>query len=214
MSKGKGTNSTRSRNARKTEKEDEPSIDSDQVLDDDFRIQRATQMVTETYEKRMLAQENGHRKEMENFMEGQKFWVKPSLWARITGRYKDMYMIYNHLRPHHCTACGTNHQGVNFGIEALTLDLDTALSYIDEMMDKYPGTKARLLHLQVDRRSRRTGQIVNDFTFLLADWDRERRKYITDEITAKSASNKVFASLAEDTRGYREGKRRRRNEMP
>lgn len=212
--KGKGTNSTRSRNQRKqTTEELEPS-NSEEALNYQFEIQRATQIVTDRYEKMLLDKTNEHQEEMKNFIEGQKYWVKPSLWARITGRYKDMYLVYNHLRAHHCTHCGANHVGVNFGIESMTLDLETALTHIDEMFEKYQNGKARLLHIQVDRRSRRSGQIVNDYTFLTRDWDADRRKYITDEITSNSAANKVFGSLAEDTKNYREGKRRRRSEMP
>ena len=212
--KGKGKNSTRSRNQRKqTTEELEPS-NSEEALNYEFEIQRATQIVTDRYEKMLLDKTNEHQEEMKNFIEGQKYWVKPSLWARITGRYKDMYLVYNHLRAHHCTHCGANHVGVNFGIESMTLDLETALTHIDELFDKYEGGKARLLHIQVDRRSRRSGQIVNDYTFLTRDWDADRRKYITDEITSNSAASKVFGSLAEDTKNYREGKRRRRSEMP
>lgn len=212
--KGKGTNSTRSRNARKNDQEQPEPTGSDEVLAQDFMIQKATQRVTDTYERKLLAQQNNHRKEMENFIEGQKFWVKPSLWARITGRYKDMYMVWNHLRPHHCTACGSNTIGVNFGIESLTLDLETALTHIDELFEKYPNGRARLFHIQVDRRTRRSGQIVKDYTFLTADWDSEQRKYITEDIKSNSAANRVFASLQEDTRNYREGRRRRKSEMP
>ena len=102
----------------------------------------------------------------------------------------------------------------SFGIEALTLDLETALTHIDELLDKYPSGKARLLHIQVDRRSRRHGQVVNDYTFLLKDWSAERRKYITEEISSNNAAGKIFGSLQEDTKQYREGKRRSRREMP
>ena len=98
--------------------------------------------MTDRYERMMLDKTNEHREEMKNFIEGQKYWVKPSLWARITGRYKDMYLVFNHLRPHHCTHCGTNQVGVNFGIEAMTLDLETALTYIDELFEKYTGAKS------------------------------------------------------------------------
>jgi len=212
--KGKGTNGTRSRNQRKDAKEEPVKSNTDEVLQEDFYVQRATQNVTNRYEKLLLEQKNNHQKEMENFLEGQKYWVKPSLWARITGRYKDMYLVRNHMQPFHCTDCGSNHHGVNFGIEALTLDLETALTHIDELLDKYPTGKARLLHIQIDRRSRRHGQIVNDYTFLMKDWSADRRKYITDEISSNSAAGKIFGSLQEDTKQYIEGKRRSKREMP
>tara|TARA_B100000287_G_scaffold263148_2_gene247631 strand:+ start:1095 stop:1742 length:648 start_codon:yes stop_codon:yes gene_type:complete len=212
--KSKGKNSTRARNTQKKKEEEEQPIDTDEALEFDFAIQKATQVVTDQYEKRITAIENRQAKEMQNFMDGQRFFVKPSLLDRLLGRYKDMYLVFNHLRPFHCTACGTNHHGVNHGIESLTLDLDTALGYIDEMFDKFPEGKARLLHIQVDRRSRRQGQIVNEYTFMLKDWDRDRQKYITEEIMENSAHNKIFGSFKEDRKQWKEGKRRSKQNMP
>ena len=80
--KGKGTNSTRSRNARKQPTEEVESSDTEEALNYEFEIQRATQVVTDRYERMLLDKTNEHREEMKNFLEGQKYWVKPSLWAR------------------------------------------------------------------------------------------------------------------------------------
>lgn len=214
MSKKKGSSGTKARNQRRNKPREKNEIDIDEAIEENFYIQRATQQVTEQYERKILEERNRNRREMQNIVDGRKFWVKPSLWDRIRGRFKDMYIVFNHMRAFHCTECGTNFHGLNYGIECMTLDLNTALSYIDECFEKYPNTRVKLLHVQVDRRTRRTGQIVHDYNYLMKDWDAEQRRYITEDLKENSAANKIFGELKESTSDYRSRKRRRRSEMP
>jgi len=181
-----------------------------QNLEIDLVIQRATQEVTDRYEGIMRKERDELHREMQNFTDGQKTFVKPRLRDRFFGRIKDLYLVMNHRIPVYCpkSGCPIKGKGVNFGIEAITADLDTALGYIDAYFDKYPERgSAKLIHMQVDRRSHRTGAIVNDYTFLVGDWDPERRQHIRAEIDGMSADQMVVASLLEDRKSY--GRRQR-----
>jgi hypothetical protein len=210
MVKKKGTSGTRARNqTKRTEKEDTKAPTQD--LEWDMAMQRAGQVITDRYEKEIKKQANNHRKEMQNFLDGQKSFVKPRWIDKLFGRYKDLYLVYNHMVPVFChkSKCPTKGEGVNWGIEALTLDLDVALGYIDEYFETYPHCgSAKLLHIQIDRRTNRTGQVVSDHTFLLKDWDSTKKRYIQEEMELESVEHRIIASLAEDRKKWKRGRRR------
>ena len=213
MSKTKGTSGTRTRNARKTKQEPVEKSNSTEELEFDMAIQRATQIVTDKYEKELFRIKKNQTREMQSFIDGQKIFVKPRFIDRLFGRFKDMYIVFNHMRPWHCKHCGTNYDGANDGIECVTLDIDTALGYIDEIFDKYDKGKARLVHVQVDRRSSRTGQVVDVYNFLMRDWDPEKKQYMTHKLLEESVENRIHASLVEDRKNWRKGQRRNRKDI-
>jgi hypothetical protein len=210
--KAKGTSGTRARNqTKRTKNGGNKGKAPTQDLEWDMAMQRAGQVITDRYEKEIKTKEKHHRKEMQNFLDGQKSFVKPRWIDRLMGRYKDLYLVYNHLQPIYChkSNCPTKSEGVNWGIEVLTLDLDVALGYIDEYFENYPNHgSAKLLHIQIDRRTNRTGQVVSDHTFLLKDWDSQKKRYIRDDMESESVEHKILASLAEDRRKWKRGRRR------
>ena len=93
-------------------------------LEIDMMIQNATQLVTNRYEKEIRKERDLHRAEMQNLTDGMKTWKKPSLWARLTGRYKDIYLVLNHRVPIYChkTDCEVKGRGHNWGCLLYTSD--------------------------------------------------------------------------------------------
>jgi hypothetical protein len=212
--KGKGTSGTRTRNQRKKKPEDDDDAPLGPIsmhLDFDLALQRATQGITNEYEDKMRKTENLHRKEIQNFLDGQRTFVKPRWIDRIRGRFKDLYLVYNHLQPIYChrTDCTTKAEGVNWGIECLTLDLDVALGHIDEYLMNFPNRgSAKLLHIQIDRFKNRTGVVVSDVSYNFKNWDVNAKRFVREKMEFESVEERIVASLVEDRKEYRQGKRR------
>ena len=177
----KGTNSTRVRNAAKQGKIEDKSGEAP-VAD------LAEQM---EFQKEMQQQRELHIREMNSYMEGiaDQLTSKPSLWARITGRYKDIFIVYNHNIPIYCSKseCPTKRSGVNWGIEAVTTDLTVAFDALRNYFNRcgeLPFAYAKILHLQVDRR-KGLGAVVDEMSWT---WGEFRNSDLYDDekkITAK-----------------------------
>ena len=67
--------------------------------------------------------------------------------------------------------------------------------------------------MQVDRRSSRTGQVVDVYNFLMRDWDPEKKQYMTHKLLEESVENRIHASLVEDRKNWRRGQRRNRKDI-
>ena len=155
--KKKGASSSRSRAHAKREPEsDEPPVVD---LEEEMRHQRATQHIAEKYDKEIRKMRAMHEREMNSIIQGmsEALTSKPSLWARLTGRYKDIYIIFNHNLPVWCSkkSCPTRREGINFGIEAITTDLGVAFDALRHYFERggdLDYAHAKLLHVQVDRR--------------------------------------------------------------
>ena len=185
-------------------------------LDFDLAMQRASQQITNEYEEKMRKTENLHRKEIQNYLDGQRTFVKPRWIDRVRGRFKDLYLVYNHLQPVYChrSDCTTKAEGVNWGIECLTLDLDVALGHIDEYMLNFPNRgSAKLLHIQIDRFKNRTGAVVSDVSYNFKDWDPQAKRYIREKMEFESVEQKIVASLVEDRKEYRKAPRRKMGDI-
>ena len=91
MSEKRGTSSSRSRahaNRPSEEATDPPKVN----LKDEMMFQRATQQIAERYEDQIRQLRKMHEREMNSMLEGMadSLTSKPSLWARLTRRYKDI----------------------------------------------------------------------------------------------------------------------------
>jgi hypothetical protein len=176
-------------------------------LDIDMMIQNATQLVTNRYEAELKKQKRFHHKEMQTLINGGKAFYKPSLWARLSRRYKDIYIVYNHKMPVYChrSNCETKGEGVNWGIEAITTDLESALGYADSYFEEWQGhsdyTSVKILHLQVDRRSRQ-GALVDDVTLALKDWNPDKRKMVKSKLEGQTADSQIINSLVKNRPKY------------
>ena len=101
----------------------------------DLYVQQQTQKVAERYERKMKQLQMFHDLEMENAITGgeeEMIIQKPSLWARLTRRFKDVYIVFNHNMPVYCHKkdCPTRREGIRWGIEAITSDLGVAFDYM------------------------------------------------------------------------------------
>jgi hypothetical protein len=176
-------------------------------LELDVMIQKATQVVADRYEKQIKRLTKFHEKEMQTLIDGRKSFRKPSLFARLTRRYKDIYIVYNHRMPVYChrSDCTTKGEGVNWGIEAICTELEEALWYADEYFIQWEGyadhTSVKILHLQVDRRNRH-GAIVNDVTLTLKDWDPEKRRMVKTKFEKQTADSLIINSLVKNRPKY------------
>jgi hypothetical protein len=176
-------------------------------LDIDMMIQNATQIVTNRYEGELKKQQRFHNKEMQTLINGRKSSFKPSLWARLSRRYKDIYIVYNHKMPVYChrSDCETKGEGVNWGIEAITTDLESALGHADAYFEEWTGynnyTSVKILHLQVDRRGR-NGALVEDVTLNLRDWNPDKRKMIKVKLQEQTADSQIINSLVKNRPKY------------
>lgn len=198
----KGTNSTRVRNAAK--KDALPVADDSGThivnLEDEMAFQQATQAVADRYEAQIRRLKDHHAKEMQSLLMGMDADLisKPSLWNRITGRYKDIFIVFNHNIPVWCPkkSCPTKREGINWGIEAVTTDLNIALDYITDYFNRNQDTDwahAKLLHLQVDRRKGH-GAVVDELSWTWPLWrnsdhfDDKRKisKKMADKLIKKS----------------------------
>jgi hypothetical protein len=193
--KRKGTNSSRSRNA---SKRDLPQTDTSAPLvnlEEELAFQQATQTVANRYEEQIRKLKDHHAKEMQSLLQGSESFTKPSLWARLTGRYKDIFIVFNHNLPVWCPKkeCPTRREGINWGIEAVTTNLDTALNYISDYFERNSDNDwahAKLLHLQVDRRKGR-GAVVDELSWTWALWRNSDHFDDKRKITAKMTSELI-----------------------
>ncbi len=143
----------------------------------DLYLQQQTQKVTERYEKKIKQLQMFHDLEMENAITGgeeEQIIQKPSLWARLTGRFKDVYIVFNHNMPVYCHKkdCPTRREGIRWGIEAITSDLGVAFDYMRTYFKKYgefPQAFAKLLHIRMDRR-KGSGAVVSDVSYSYDTW--------------------------------------------
>ncbi len=174
--KRKGTNSSRTRANNKRElpqaETSAPLVD----LESELQFQAATQAVADRYEAQIKKLREHHEKEMQSLLMGieSDLISKPSLWAKLTRRYKDIYIVFNHNIPVWCPkkACPTRRDGINWGIEAVTTELNIAFDYISDYFNRNKDNDyahAKLLHLQVDRR-RGLGAVVDELSWTWALW--------------------------------------------
>ena len=143
----------------------------------DLYVQQQTQKVTERYERKMKQLQMFHDLEMENAISGgeeEMIIQKPSLWARLTRRFKDVYIVFNHNMPVYCHKkdCPTRREGIRWGIEAITSDLGVAFDYMRTYFKKYgeyPQAFAKMLHIRMDRR-KGAGVVVSDVSYSYDTW--------------------------------------------
>ena len=176
-------------------------------LETDFMIQRATQAVADRYEAQIKRLKRFHEKEMQTLIDGRKSSIKPSLWARLTRRYKDIYIVYNHRMPVYCHRrdCETATEGVNWGIEHIGTTIESAMeaadAYFYEWRNHSEHVSVKILHLQVDRRSTR-GAVVQDITLKLKDWNPEKKKMTHETLEGTSADSAIINSLVANRPSY------------
>ena len=194
--KAKGTNSSRSRASAKRDlpqEEAPPLVD----LEREMAFQRATQEVADRYEAQIHKLKEHHAKEMQSLLMGIEpdLISKPSFWSRLTRRYKDIFIVFNHNIPVWCPkkTCPTKREGINWGIEAVTTDLNIALDHISDYFirnENHDYAHAKLLHLQVDR-SRGTGAVVDELSWTWALWRNSDHYDDKRKITARMADKLV-----------------------
>ena len=107
----------------------------------DLYVQQQTQKVAERYERKMKQLQMFHDLEMENAISGgeeEMIIQKPSLWARLTRRFKDVYIVFNHNMPVYCHKkdCPTRREGIRWGIEAITSDLWSSIRLYENIFQK------------------------------------------------------------------------------
>jgi len=194
--KGKGNTSSRSRNASKRDlpqAEEPPKAD----LAKEMEFQRHTQLMQDKHDKHIAQIREHHSKEMNSVMMGlaAERISKPSLWARLTGRYKDIFVIFNHNLPVWCSKkdCPTRREGINFGIEGVTTSLHQAMEYVREYFEKvgdHPYAHAKILHLQVDRRKGR-GSVVDEMSWTWPIWRNSNQFDDERKISAKMVDKMI-----------------------
>ena len=198
--KPRGTNSSRGRANKKRElpqtENSAPVVD----LESEMIFQQATQAVADRYEEQIKQLREHHSKEMNSLLMGlsDELTSKPSLWARITGRYKDIFVVFNHNLPVWCPKkeCPTRRDGINWGIEAVTTDLGMAFDYIRTYFERnadHPYAHAKLLHLQVDRR-RGGGAVVDELSWTWPAWRNSDHFDDQRRITTKMVDKVVKSS--------------------
>ena len=134
--------------------------------------------------------------------------IKPSLWARITRRYKDIYIVYNHRMPVYCHRkdCETATEGVNWGIEWIGTTIEGAMEAADEYFYEWRHHVAyasiKILHMQVDRRSTR-GAVVKDITLKMKDWNPESKKMTKASLEESTADSAIVNSLVANRPSYK-----------
>ena len=198
--KTKGSNSSRSRASAKRELPQTENSAPIVNLEDEMAFQQATQAVADKYEAQIRKIKDHHAKEMQSLMMGLEVDLvsKPSLWSRITRRYKDVFIVYNHNLPVWCPkkACPTRREGINWGIEAVTTDLGMALDYISDYFNRNQHNDyahAKLLHLQVDR-TRGNGAVVDELSWTWAHWRNSDHFHDKKKVSAKMVKNLVKQS--------------------
>tara|TARA_B100001778_G_C18533355_1_gene604734 strand:- start:500 stop:1108 length:609 start_codon:yes stop_codon:yes gene_type:complete len=195
--KRKGTSSSRTRANNKRElpqvEESAPMVD----LEAEMQFQAATQAVADRYEEQIRKLREHHQKEMQSLLMGidADLISKPSLWARLTGRYKDIYVIFNHNLPVWCPkkACPTRREGINWGIEAVTTELNIAFDHISDYFNRNKDNDyahAKLLHLQVDRK-RGQGAVVDELSWTWALWRNSDHYHDKRKVSAKTVDKLV-----------------------
>lgn len=177
-------------------------------LETDMIVQKATQAVTNRYEAEIKRLKRFHEKEMETLIKGRKSMIKPSLWARITRRYKDIYIVYNHRMPVYCHRkdCETATEGVNWGIEWIGTTVEGAMEAADEYFYEWRNhvnyASIKILHMQVDRRSTR-GAVVKDITLKMKDWNPESKKMAKASLEESTADSAIVNSLVANRPSYK-----------
>lgn len=177
-------------------------------LETDMIVQKATQAVANRYEAEIKRLKRFHEKEMETLIKGRKSMIKPSLWARITRRYKDIYIVYNHRMPVYCHRkdCETATEGVNWGIEWIGTTIEGAMEAADEYFYEWRHhvnyASIKILHMQVDRRSTR-GAVVKDITLKMKDWNPESKKMTKASLEESTADSAIVNSLVANRPSYK-----------
>ena len=198
--KTKGNTSSRARASAKRELPQTESSAPVVNLGDEMAFQQATQIVADRYEEQIRRLKDHHAKEMQSLLMGMEVDLvsKPSLWSKITRRYKDVFIVFNHNLPVWCPkkACPTRREGINWGIESVTTDLGMALDHISDYFSRNQENDyahAKLLHLQVDR-SRGNGAVVDELSWTWALWRNSDHFHDKKKISAKMANNLVKQS--------------------
>ena len=177
-------------------------------LETDMIVQNATQAVADRYEAEIKRLKRFHEKEMETLIKGRKSMIKPSLWARITRRYKDIYIVYNHRMPVYCHRkdCETATEGVNWGMEWIGTTIEGAMEAADEYFYEWRNhanyASIKILHLQVDRRSTK-GAVVKDITLKMKDWNPESKKLAKASLEESTADSAIVNSLVANRPSYK-----------
>ena len=177
-------------------------------LETDMIVQKATQAVANRYEAEIKRLKRFHEKEMETLIKGRKSMIKPSLWAKITRRYKDIYIVYNHRMPVYCHRkdCETATEGVNWGIEWIGTTVEGAMEAADEYFYEWRNhvnyASIKILHMQVDRRSTR-GAVVKDITLKMKDWNPESKKMAKASLLESTADSAIVNSLVANRPSYK-----------
>ncbi len=198
--KPKGSSSSRSRSAAKRDlpqaENSAPIVD----LEAEMQFQQATQAVADRYEAQIAKLRDHHEKEMQSLLMGMEADLisKPSLWARLTGRYKDIFIVFNHNLPVWCPkkACPTRREGINWGIEAVTTELNIAFDHISDYFNRNKDNDyahAKLLHLQVDRR-RGLGAVVDELSWTWALWRNSDHYQDKRKVSARMVDKVVKSS--------------------
>lgn len=193
--KGTSSSRTRANNKRELPQVDEsaPMVD----LEAEMQFQAATQAVADRYEEQIRKLKKYHEKEMQSLLMGidADLISKPSLWARLTRRYKDIYVVFNHNLPVWCPkkACPTRREGINWGIEAVTTELNIAFDHISDYFNRNKDNDyahAKLLHLQVDRK-RGQGAVVDELSWTWALWRNSDHYHDKRKVSAKTVDKLI-----------------------
>ncbi len=154
-----------------------PLVNDGTSLEREMALQKRDQEMKNSHEREIRKLKDFHKRELQNALDGMKEEApKMPFWKAIFRRKTDnLFIVYNHNLPVYChlKKCPTRREGVNFGIEAITKDPETAFWYISKYFEeygKYPFCFAKILWVKVDKRNRQ-GAIVKDFTWKYGDWE-------------------------------------------
>ena len=180
-------------------------------LEFQLALQRANEEVTSHYREREQKLKSLHNHEIQNLTDAQITYIKPKLWHRITGRYKDIYILMNGKIPMICPAdgCKVRFAGVNNGFEAIALDIETALEMAEDYFENcseyggYSFHSLKILHIQLDRRSTRRGVVVRNISLDRKKWREEKEKTRAD--LEKITANKLVIDSLMSMRPKRRG---------
>ena len=121
-------------------------------IEGDVHIQRITQDIVESYEKRIAEMRSSFQQELANVVASMQNQApaKKKFRFSLFGKTPDkIFIVYNHNSPVYCykKGCPTRRTGFNHGIECVTFNLDIAHKKIDEYWDKNKGNPAAFIKL-------------------------------------------------------------------
>tara|TARA_B100001287_G_scaffold276811_1_gene289635 strand:+ start:4070 stop:4645 length:576 start_codon:yes stop_codon:yes gene_type:complete len=174
--------------------QNKPLMVQPQDLEIEMELQKRDQMIKNRYEKDIKSMREMHQREMQNALNGAAKYEpkKMGFFARLKARIRgdeSIYIVYNHNQAVYCHKkdCPTRRSGVDYGLEAVTRDIETAFDAIEEYFTKYgeyPWCHAKLLKVKIDGRTRH-GVQVGDLTWKHGEWDTMMRSVSENMMRSK-----------------------------